>query len=361
MKTTIFLLLFCLNIAFVTGQNLNPQYVKFDDATRPEVRTTIRIPDILGFKTLKCDFHLHTYFSDGEVTPTMRADEAWCEGLDAIAITDHNKYKKSFLSTDYNMSYNIAKKRGDEIGLIVIKGVEYTDKKPVGHLNFLFIDDANQYDANIIQPDAAVELAASKGAFIIYNHPGWPDRNSDLFDFQKKFISQKKIGAIEVFNHAEFYPNVINYCLDNNIAPVGCSDSHSPVNYDYDLSVNKRTMTLVLSKESTEAGIKEALFAGRTVAFSNNTLAGKEEYIKAIFSNSFDVVRLKEEKEQVLFNLTNKSDITYYLEFEGRTASLPANKTIQMKIKKADFERVFILKNGFCGSLKNVQVSLPLK
>lgn len=42
-----------------------------------------------GFHVLKCDFHTHTIFSDGRVWPTMRVDEAWKDGLDAIAITDH--------------------------------------------------------------------------------------------------------------------------------------------------------------------------------------------------------------------------------------------------------------------------------
>jgi hypothetical protein len=53
----------------------------------------INFPDILGYKTLKCDFHLHTVFSDGQVWPTTRVDEAVREGLDAIAITDHIEYQ----------------------------------------------------------------------------------------------------------------------------------------------------------------------------------------------------------------------------------------------------------------------------
>jgi len=56
------------------------------------VRKEIRIPDIAGYRTLKCDFHMHTVFSDGNVWPTVRVDEAWREGLDAIAITDHVEY-----------------------------------------------------------------------------------------------------------------------------------------------------------------------------------------------------------------------------------------------------------------------------
>ena len=53
----------------------------------------INFPDILGYETLKCDFHMHTVFSDGQVWPTTRVDEAVREGLDAIAITDHIEYQ----------------------------------------------------------------------------------------------------------------------------------------------------------------------------------------------------------------------------------------------------------------------------
>ena len=49
----------------------------------------IVISDLKGYVTLKCDFHIHTVFSDGTVWPTVRVDEAYREGLDAIAITDH--------------------------------------------------------------------------------------------------------------------------------------------------------------------------------------------------------------------------------------------------------------------------------
>ena len=74
-------------------------------------RTEINIPDIPGYLTLKCDFHMHTVFSDGDVWPTVRVQEAWVEGLDAIAITDHIEYQphSQDVETDHNRAYEIAK------------------------------------------------------------------------------------------------------------------------------------------------------------------------------------------------------------------------------------------------------------
>ncbi len=68
------------------------------------VNAQINFPDILGQKTLKCDLHMHTVFSDGSVWPTVRVDEALRLGLDAIAITDHIEYQphKDDIPTNHN-------------------------------------------------------------------------------------------------------------------------------------------------------------------------------------------------------------------------------------------------------------------
>ena len=69
----------------------------------------INLPDIPGYITLKCDFHMHTVFSDGNVWPTVRIDEAIRDGLDAIAITDHLEYlsNKDYIPVDLNAAWKI--------------------------------------------------------------------------------------------------------------------------------------------------------------------------------------------------------------------------------------------------------------
>ena len=52
-------------------------------------RTEIILPQVKGYNIYKGDFHVHTIYSDGEVTPRERVREAWYDGLDVIAITDH--------------------------------------------------------------------------------------------------------------------------------------------------------------------------------------------------------------------------------------------------------------------------------
>ena len=63
-------------------------------------RTEIILPQVKGYNIYKGDFHVHTIYSDGEVTPRERVREAWYDGMDVIAITDHlegNSFAKTML------------------------------------------------------------------------------------------------------------------------------------------------------------------------------------------------------------------------------------------------------------------------
>ncbi|MGB6033667.1 MAG: hypothetical protein WBH55_12600, partial [Bacteroidota bacterium] len=104
------------------------------------VRTEMKVPDIPGYRTLKCDFHTHTVFSDGNVWPTIRVDEVWSLGYDAISITDHIEYQphKKYIPVQHEASYEIAQPTGETRDIIVIRGSEVTRVMPPGHLNAIF-------------------------------------------------------------------------------------------------------------------------------------------------------------------------------------------------------------------------------
>ena len=57
-------------------------------------RNEIVIPKVGAYNVYKADFHIHTIYSDGDITPAMRVDEAFADGLDIIAITDHMEYRR---------------------------------------------------------------------------------------------------------------------------------------------------------------------------------------------------------------------------------------------------------------------------
>ena len=128
------------------AQNLNN--VQYPHMQKVLAHKEIKLPNILGYKTLKCDFHMHTVFSDGIVWPTYRVIEAWEEGLDAIAITDHieKQPSKKYVSGDHNASYEIAKQLAIEKNILLVHSGEVTRSMPPGHLNALFLSDVNLLD-----------------------------------------------------------------------------------------------------------------------------------------------------------------------------------------------------------------------
>ena len=65
---------------------------------------------------------MHTVFSDGLVWPTVRVDEAYREGLDAISLTEHIEYRphKKDIVADHNRSYELSQKQAKKLGILLI-------------------------------------------------------------------------------------------------------------------------------------------------------------------------------------------------------------------------------------------------
>lgn len=347
---------FCLSIlTALQAQIRNNDVYEETDMNQGIVRNIIRIPGFGGYQTLKCDFHMHTVFSDGKVWPDVRVNEAWQQGLDAIAITDHIEYRpfKDYVKGDLNESFNIAKKRGNQIGFIVIQGTEITRDKPLGHLNALFIRDANPMDTK--DPLQAIDIAIGQGGFIMWNHPGWPDDKSTFYPVHEQLIKDKKIHGIEVFNYMEHYPVTFDWCKQMNLAFMGNSDIHEPVANDYGLQT-LRPMTLVFAKECTEESIKEALFAGRSAAFFNGKLAGRAEHLTALFKAS--LVWKEKAAGQRAYEVSNMSDISFTFTCGDKLFILPAGKAVGVVLPK-EAEKITVL-NCYTGMDEPLEIALPI-
>jgi len=227
MRKNLTLAFFALFCALTAAAQLHNDDVHVHEAvSRQNYRQYLRIPDIGGYITLKCDFHVHSDISDGQVWPVGRVNEAWNDGLDAIAMTDHIEVHKNadIIRCGLNKPYELAKARGDMIGMIVIPGAEITRKKPLGHICTLFIRDADKLDVE--DEMQAVEEACRQGAFLLWNHPGYPDRKSDIYPVHERLIAQGKLRGVEVFNKTESYPRTFDYAVQYGLVPFANSDIH---------------------------------------------------------------------------------------------------------------------------------------
>jgi len=355
----VMVLLIMAQNAFAQVKDLHFQWIENYEV--PDARRTLKMPQIEGYKTLTADFHMHTYFSDGEVTPKTRVIEAWREGLDIIAISDHSTPVPKHLDADHNTSYEMAKSTAKKRNMILIPATEYTQREPYGHYNFLFIKDANPYAATEaeLHPGKAIENAAGEGAFVILNHPGWPDRNSDLDPFHTDLMKRGKIHAIEVLNSFEFYPIAIDHANQHKLTMISASDIHSAIGEAYDLTRNIRNHTIIFAKDQSETAIKEALMEGRTIAYAKNTLVGDPKWLLPFFVNSFEVSQLKIDGTRFSCELTNHSDINWVLYGpEFRRLVLPANRTIILNDNLTNADLVFEVMNTWINSTEHL--SLPL-
>lgn len=256
-------------------------------------RTELAFPDLPGYVTLRCDFHMHTVFSDGSVWPSVRVEEAWRDGLDAIAITDHLEYlpHRADLGTNYTRSYDIARAAAQPLGLLVLRSAEITRGEPPGHVNAIGI--TNSVLVNQADNFAAVSNAFLQGAFLFWNHPGWkqPQHQSVWYEEQGQFLARGWLHGIEIVNGSDYDPIAHQWCLDKNLTLLGNSDAHDPIGFEYSHAPGElRPVTLVFATARTPEAVKEALFARRTAVFSQGKLYGKAEFLAPLFQGSLQVI-----------------------------------------------------------------------
>ena len=68
-------------------------------------------PDLYARRPLRCDFHIHTHYSDGNSPPARMVIRARELGLDVAVITDHNRYPPSLQA----MAAGVERPGGDDL------------------------------------------------------------------------------------------------------------------------------------------------------------------------------------------------------------------------------------------------------
>ncbi len=333
-------------------------------------RNEIVIPKVKGYNVYKADFHTHSIFSDGEVTPAMRVEEAWTDGLDIIAVTDHMEYRRTerviyhfmkdyiredlrgekyavntnVLNTnpdargilvDFNVIYDSAKKRGDELGIMVVRGVEITRGK-LGDYNAIFTKDNNAiYDPDL---ETSIRNARAQGAFIMHNHPQYTKETASTMPKHcEDFHAKGLIDGIEVANSYQIFSSLINFCIEGGYAPISSSDVHTLTSIYYPGAGKEyfRNMTLVLAKKCDEKSIYQALKERRTIAYRNNLMIGSEELLTELFRACISAEVIEESGNAIKVKFTNHSSLPFSLRWEGnREVAIWGHSASVVNVKK---------------------------
>lgn len=315
----------------------------FDNSAK---RTEIVLPQVEGYTIYKGDFHVHTIYSDGNVTPRERVMEAWYDGLDIVAITDHlekRSYEKNMLKAlapyskdgspfvyahagagnpknndapmlcDMNATVNeaieFAKQKGYPI--MVVRGSEiWRNPRTTGEYNALFLKDVNAIcDKDLFESFRRVK---DQGGIIIHNHPGWRRETMDKSEDQQRIYAEGWVDGVEVINESNLYPQIIDRCINEKLFMAANTDTHHPTSQLWPREGNFfRTMTLILAKDLSEKSIKEAMLDRRTIGYCGNYLVGEQRWLQAFLDAAIDCKRIGEDKKEQknIFLLTNTCSI----------------------------------------------------
>ncbi len=307
-----------------------------------QVRNEIAFPDIPGYVTLKCDFHMHTVFSDGLVWPTVRVDEAFRTGLDAIALSDHIEYQphKDDVPTKHNRPYELAVGRARELGILLIRGAEITRDTPPGHFNAIFLQDVVPVEQTEFVD--AVKAANEQGAFVFWNHQAWKGEELGRWlDVHTTLYENKWLHGMEVCNGNSYYPTAHRWALEKNLVMIGNSDIHAPDLLQKNTAAEHRTITLVFASERSVEAIHEALRAGRTAVWWKDKLIARPELLEAVAEAAIliDAPYLRS-KNAVWFRVRNVSEMDITLERRGNVGPtqvvLPARTTVGVRVNVPD-------------------------
>ena len=333
---TLFLILVsasAANAQYYYQDSKNSQMLRHAERHEP-CRKEVILPQVNGYNVYKADLHTHTVFSDGHVLPRFRMNEAWQDGLDVVAVTEHIEYRpheatfydylkgytdkehmpgvkgleKGKQLVDLNYSVNETLKEAKKYGITIIPGTEITrNGTTVGHFNALFTTDNNTiYDKDPVQ---AVRNAKAQGALVMHNHPGWRKESLDYTETEKTVYDEGLVDGVEVMNGAEFYPLIIDRVRERGLFIAANSDIHSSTANDYRLTGNLRPMTLILAKDKSLKSLREALEAKRTIALGYNTLCGEEKLLNDFFVASVKLTEIDEDS----WMLTNMTSVPYVL------------------------------------------------
>jgi predicted metal-dependent phosphoesterase TrpH len=355
-------------------------------------RTEIILPQVNGYNVYKADLHLHTIYSDGSVTPEYRVGEAWNDGLDVVASTEHVEYRphegkmisflkgyvkkgaeavntnlvgsaadKEGIQTDLNHSVRCYQSAAAGYGITVIPGAEITrNPGEIGHYNALFTTDNNV----IYDPDPAQSMrnARAQGAIIMQNHPGWTRKDVSMMDFETKVYNEGLIDGIEIMNGSEFYPKAITRAKVNGFFMSSNTDAHNPTYEAYKMVDTYRNMTLIFAKDKSLEALKEALLAHRTLAYSYGSIAGEEQLLKDFFKASMavSVLNVNPSNGKRTVSLTNMSSFAYLLDFGGNPVLLNPFSSIRRTVGPEDGIKMTVA-NMWCGEDAHPEVVIEVK
>lgn len=356
---------------------------------RSSQRKEIIIPQVNGYNVYKADLHTHTMYSDGQVLPKYRVAEAWRDGLDIMAVTEHVEYRpvesdmvkylekytdkkhkeavntrltsepagKEGIMVDLNTSVQISQKLAKNYGITIIPGLEITRAQgTIGHFNALFTTDNNLiYDPD---PYKAILNARAQGAIVQHNHPGWVRKEIGYTEFQQRVYDEGLVDGVEVVNGSEIYPGVTDRCQERGLYITANTDIHATTAAEYRNYGEDRPMTFIIAADKSLESVREALEARRTLAYAFGNVWGTEQLLKDLFLACIKIEHVNGSK----YLFTNVSSIPYVVAVPGKNpVHIDPSTSVFLSLPKDGNAIVLEVRNMWSGAETHPTVEITLK
>ena len=238
-------------------------------------------PDLYARRPLRCDFHVHTHYSDGDSPPARMVIRGRELGLDVVVITDHDRYSPSLEAMEavQRLGLGLITGPGEEVSgpnwhVVAINAK--TGVHELGHREHTMDGDrAWGYDAL----SWAVRTTQAQGGRAYLAHPYWAvDRGYHLPQgMYDRAVAEGILDGIELLGDVKHENNLRSLAryLDlrasgHEIPIVSNSDTHG-AEHTYG-----SYWTLVYAERPTLEGVLEAIADGWSVAC---TTAGQSDEV----------------------------------------------------------------------------------
>ena len=233
------------------------------------------------------DLHMHTFYSDGIVSPAALILECMYAGLDYMAITDHNTLDGALLGKA------LLAKHGFAYPLTI--GEEITASW--SHFNAFPLKSLVDWTGSLYDITKAVHM---QGGVIMWNHPGFPD--SPFYRAQWPGVLDKT--SLDAWEHV---PDYYEEWKAQGKLPliIATSDTHG--------STPGSERTLILAPSAQGEDIAEAIRAKRAVAVS-----------------------LYEQRPDIFFGSQEMRDVAWALLADGEALKQTHANRLKTMLKDAD-------------------------
>lgn len=175
------------------------------------------------------DFHVHTYMSDGWLSPQQRVDWYLAHGIDGAAFSDHDNLRGAKIASKYV--------KDQDLDFKVFYSEEWTDHENGIHMNIFGLKETivpleseAEGGAPAMNAEDTIAYVKDQGGYIVVNHYNYNFNPNGGFGtpYNLTTLMEWGVDGFEIVNggHPKHY-KIREFCFNNSLICIGGSDIHS--------------------------------------------------------------------------------------------------------------------------------------